>query len=220
MVCGGSNELGQLDAPLGRYIAIDAHGNTTCAVAESGGAACWGEDESLASAPPGPYATVHVTHGYACGLTEGGEALCWGRNSARAHARQALEVDDTYSDARMPVPPSGPFVAMTLGVAHYLDGSVPIGCAASVGGEILCWEGGLAKYDYASARTWQADFAPNGAVIEGDFCDVNGWGSPLCNPPERGYAAIATSTRQACAITLEGKAECRWRSLNDVGNSG
>ena len=91
-------------------------GGTSCALRESGEAACWGNnDYGQADAPPGRFAAVSVGGAHACGLRESGELVCWGDNNFYSQ-----------TDA-----PEGRFQAVSAGWYH--------SCAIRESGELACW---------------------------------------------------------------------------------
>ena len=209
-VCWNANDS-RLTATLpGRYIAIDAAEGTTCAVKEDGEAVCWGSDESASDAPPGPYTAISTTTGYTCGLRESGEVVCWGSHSARARERQAREgeVRENWPWGWMPDPPAGPYVAVTVGYSDFLDASVLSACAARASGGFTCWTSS-GKYDpLGPGETWQLDGDPARPLVGGDFCSVNGTGSPTCDGYEGRFTAFSRAGDNACAITPDGGARC------------
>ena len=91
-------------------------GGTSCALRESGEAACWGNnDYGQADAPPGRFAAVSVGGAHACGLRESGELVCWGDNNFYSQ-----------TDA-----PEGRFRSVSAGWYH--------SCAIRESGELACW---------------------------------------------------------------------------------
>ena len=221
-VCWNADAPGATATLPGRYIAIDASEGTTCAVADDGEAACWGSDESARDAPPGPYTAISTTPGYTCALTEAGAVVCWGFHSERAHNKRALANagDPSWLPKRwLPDPPPGPYDGITVGRLNFLDDprqsfsrEAPqhAACARKASGGFVCWES-TTRYDpHGSGYVQYVEDGPVGAPIAGDFCQVHGYGRAECGQwAGPGYAAISDDGRHACAVTADGKAECR-----------
>lgn len=58
VVCWGSNDKGQADAPAGKFRWLSAGQDRTCAVAESGEVRCWGDTEFVRCQPSEPGSDV------------------------------------------------------------------------------------------------------------------------------------------------------------------
>ncbi len=71
-----------MDAPPGRYIAIDTGWGYACALTEEGAAGCWGSpawwDYGQADPPPGRYTSISASECRTCAVTTDGEVVCWG----------------------------------------------------------------------------------------------------------------------------------------------
>ena len=221
-VCWDANDPSEVETLPGRYIAIDAAEGTTCAVTEGGEAVCWGSDESASDAPPGPYTTISTTNGYTCALTEVGEAECWGSHSARAREQQDREGDvgENWPLGWMPVPPSGRYVAITVGRSSYVDGSLLSACAARASGGFVCWQSSGKYQPYEQRELLQADGDAAAGLVAGDFCAVNDFGAPHCEWSGGRYGAISMGRGHACGITtVEGVAEC-WSAAVEAAAAG
>ena len=80
--CWGNNETGQTDSPKGRFRAVSAAGDYTCAIRESGELECWGHDGFGETDPPdGSYTAVSAGLYHSCAIRESGELDCWGNNT-------------------------------------------------------------------------------------------------------------------------------------------
>ena len=222
-VCWNMDDPSEVETLPGRYIAIDASEGTTCTITEDGEPVCWGSDDSASDAPSGRYTAISTTPGYTCALTEAGEVECWGFRSERAHndrARANAEDPSWLPDLWLPDPPPGPYDGITVGRLGVLDdpwGSVlldhPVhtACARKTGGGFVCWRS-TTRYDpHGRGRVRHVEDDGVNTRLAGDFCQVNGYGRAECGDrwPRNNYAAISDDGRQVCAITAEGKAECR-----------
>ena len=79
--CWGADDVGQANAPPGRFAALSVGGRSACALTYDGEAVCWGANgEGQAEPPPGRYTAISVSGAHACALTGTGEAVCWGSN--------------------------------------------------------------------------------------------------------------------------------------------
>lgn len=82
--CVGSNSNGQLNAPLGQFLTIDAQDDTTCAINTALGVKCFGRDAyGVVSKAPASVQMTHVSVGnqFACGVRRNDSRVqCWGTN--------------------------------------------------------------------------------------------------------------------------------------------
>ena len=82
--CVGRNDSGQIDAPGGRYLSVDAGREHTCAVTSESRLRCWGEDALGQSSPPGGSDYLEVSSNafanFNCALTDERKVRCWGDN--------------------------------------------------------------------------------------------------------------------------------------------
>ena len=238
-VCWNIESGAVWETPPGSYTFITAIPGGTCATTIAGNIACWADGggpiaddapDPSRNAPPGRYSALSATDGYYCALADEGDAVCWGYLSKREREQRAREVESTVrgespypSTGRgpvgwMPEPPPGPYVALTLGYAAYVDGELLWACAARAGGAIVCW-GSSGKYTPDVEREpFEVDGGSRGRLIDGDFCEVNGFGSPYCYR-ESAFTGISHGGGLSCGITTEGSADC-WSSGIDAALFG
>lgn len=135
-----ARHAGYLDDVVG----VAAGRNFTCAVTESGGVFCWGENEHgqlgdgstvghLRPAPvqrlaSGVRSVVAGDWGHTCALTQDGAVLCWGFNG---HGQLG---DNTRIDRHTPVGVAG----LTSGIGVLTAGHGHT-CAVSEMGSVFCW---------------------------------------------------------------------------------
>ena len=114
--CWGGNSRGQASPPAGRFSAVSAGGEHTCALRESGEIECWGARwRSPPTGPPaGRFSAVSAGYEHTCALRKSGGIACWGSN------------DEGESS-----PPAGRFSAVSAGSEHT--------CALRESGGIACW---------------------------------------------------------------------------------
>ena len=154
-MCWGWNRFGQLDAPPGRYTAIDAGYAHTCALADTGEVVCWSDGQ--ADAPPGRYATLSVDYGAGCALTGDGDALCWGYLANTPPPGRRYSAIDVGSSGRQHVR----------------------ACALTVAGEVDCWGGGWGGDGEPGAppgRYLAISVSENRACALTDGGDIACWG--------------------------------------------
>ena len=64
----------------GRYAAISAGYDLTCALTDAGEAVCLGRRNEYGQldAPPGRYTAISASENRSCAVTEAGAIVCWG----------------------------------------------------------------------------------------------------------------------------------------------
>ncbi len=166
----------------------------TCAVSETGVAACHGPLNFMEPVefPGGPYRSVHIgrsTYGdNVCALSEDGKLVC--RSSE--------------TDAALSPPVDRPVVVS--------DGTGPL-CALTDAGEVVCmgtsrnWPPGLPAGDYVAIAV-----GPNHGCVLTEAGEARCWGSfddhgPAAAPPGR-FIAISSGYDRVCAVTREGDIVC------------
>lgn len=166
----------------------------TCALAESGDAYCWGNNElyqlglgtrtgpedcpgSCSTAPAkvtGGFTFIAVSagRGHACALTASGAAYCWGANYAGQLG------DGTTSDRISPVPVAGghAFASIAAGYEHT--------CAVASDGSAYCW--GSGPLGGSTSSSW----------------------NPVPVADTLRFATITAGVHHTCALTRAGAAYC------------
>jgi alpha-tubulin suppressor-like RCC1 family protein len=176
--------------------AISAGGENTCAVTTTGGAVCWGYNETGAlgdgaitsSSVPVPVAglasgvaAISVNGQHSCALTSVGGVTCWGGG---AGYKGTVPVDVPW---------------LTSGVTAIAVGDQQL-CALGGDGLVKCW-----------------GVNPERALVDGSW--TNPWTSPAPVPGLEGEMnAIAAGGGHACAITTAGAVRC-W-GANAYGQLG
>ena len=202
--CWGSNEQGQLGVfgseataesatPLavawrGRFAAIAAGWNFTCALEISGRVMCWGDggNGQLGDAgtsdrrAPGwvstdrTFTSIAAGSGHACGVTSQGDVYCWGRNTGGQLG------DGTRTDHATPVRVKSTehFVAIAAGAVHT--------CALTAGGEAFCW--GRNNYGQLGDGGAGDQTAPVAVAGGHTFASLRAFGSHTCGTTTSGEA--------------------------------
>ena len=244
VVCWGSNDYGQTDAPGGAFSAVSAGGSHTCGLRTSGAVECWGRnDDGRADAPSGSFSAVSAGANHTCGLRASGAVECWGRN------------DDGRADA-----PSGSFSAVSAGVSHtcglrtngavecwggrndYSQTDAPGGsfsavsagwyhtCGLRPSGAVECWgRSSWASLTLGSARGFRPRGGPFSAVSAGGdrayTCGLRTSGTISCwaqgylastGQPDGLFSAVSTYHNHTCGLRESGVVEC-WTQRGRVG---
>jgi serine/threonine protein kinase/alpha-tubulin suppressor-like RCC1 family protein len=202
--CWGSNEQGQLGAfgsdataesatPLavawrGRFAAIAAGWNFTCALEISGRAMCWGDGGNGQLGDGGTsdrhapvwvstdrtFTSIAAGNGHTCGVTPQGEAYCWGRNNGGQLG------DGSRTDRATPVRVKSTehFVSIAAGAVHT--------CALTVAGEAYCW--GRNNYGQLGDGGAGDQTAPVAVAGAHTFASLRAFGSHTCGTTTSGEA--------------------------------
>lgn len=89
--CWGDDTYGQLQAPEGPFVQLDAGGRHACALREDGSLACWGLDDpedhydggQVRDTPTtGTWIQVSAGYTHTCAVRSDEKIVCWGRNEA------------------------------------------------------------------------------------------------------------------------------------------
>ena len=201
---------GQAGPPDGVFAAVAAGSEHTCGIRSDGRVECWGDNHFGQSSPPdGHFVSIGASLSYTCGLRSNGAASCWGgeNNSPR-------------SDRRMPPPPTGEFIALSVGLGA---------CGIRPNGDSICWD--TSDDPPGIVRVHNRTHAPVGqftSVSAGNHhtCAIRISGSVTCwsegywgnrhgqaTPPEGEFVAIDAGRFSTCGIRVEGDAVC-WGRLS------
>ena len=209
--CWGYNIYGETGAPAGvrpepdpdknnrrivyvagRYTAVSAGSEHTCAIGERRAIVCWGYNYfGQTDAPAGSYTAVSAGNSYTCAIRESGDITCWGYNN--------------YGQTNAP---SGNFRAVSAGGYHT--------CAIRESGEIECWGRDLYGETNAPAGSYTAINAgsEHTCAIRSDGA-IQCWGRDLygeTNAPAGSYTSVSAGNYHACAIRESGEITC-WGDL-------
>jgi alpha-tubulin suppressor-like RCC1 family protein len=204
------------NVPLGaRAIQVVAGAQLTCALTDTGGVRCWGEDntgyphrsrvgaEEFPSAAGevrvgGPVKQLAAGGGHVCGILLDGAVRCWGDNvSGNLGYGKLVPVGrDENPDSVGPVQLGGAALQIAAGEAHT--------CALLQGGRVRCWGAGeYGRLGYGNIRDIGDDEMPSAA---GDV-DVGGE-----------VVQLAAGGFHTCALLRDGCVRC-W-GLGDHGQLG
>lgn len=191
ITCWGNNNYKKLEAPEGRFTALDAGWDHACAVGADG-AVCWGWNANERATPPFDVALTAIGAGaeHSCGLTIAGDLRCWGKN------------DNGRADAQ-----NGPFRALAVGTAHT--------CVVRDDGTAFC-QGANAQ---AQSDVPEIGFIAISAGDDhtcGTQADgtLKCWGgaSQISNiqltEPPGSYSSVSAGHKRTCALNAEGQAAC------------
>ena len=191
ITCWGNNDHQKLEAPDGRFTALDTGWDHACALGANG-VECWGWNANERAAPPGDFAFVAIGTGaeHSCGLTITGTLQCWGKN------------DNGRADNR-----PGPFRNLAVGTAHT--------CVLRDDGTTFC-QGENAQGQSDCPTTSFGAISAGDDHTCGTRPDgmLECWGavSQISNvrltAPEGIFASVSAGFRQTCALNSEGKAAC------------
>jgi alpha-tubulin suppressor-like RCC1 family protein len=219
--CWGNNSKGELgngtttdqDLPVdvsgltSGVVAISAGGNHTCALTNTGGVKCWGENTNgqlgngtyinrttpvSVSGLTSGVAMISAGEAHTCAVTNSGGAKCWGYNSTGQLG------DGTTTERTRPVNVSG----LTSGVSKISAGGSAGGshtCALTTGGGVKCW-----------GTNSKGELGDGTINLRKTPVDVSGLSS--------GITVITTGSAYTCALTTSGGMKC-WGS-NLVGELG
>lgn len=181
----------------GQYLTVTkiAAGDThTCAITNSGGAKCWGQNNygqlgnnsTTASRVPvdvvgltSGLASIATGTGYTCAVTTAGGAKCWGNNA------NGMLGNNSTSSTQVPTDVYG----LTSGVASISAGTYHT-CAVTTGGGVKCW--GANQYGQLGNNSTTQSLVP---------VNVSGLTA--------GVAQLAVGEDyHTCAVTASGGAKC------------
>ena len=182
------------------FVAIEAGGGHTCALAGDGAAHCWGfnmngqlgDGSATSRSTPAPvsgtlqFATLTVGSSHACGVTTGQAAYCWGWNG------EGQLGDGSGADQSVPVPVAGglSFAMLSAGSFHT--------CGVTTTGDAYCWgRGGSGQLGAGASGDRDTP-----VLVEGGFA----------------FAAVTVGLEHSCGILTGGDVWCWGR--NDFGQLG
>jgi alpha-tubulin suppressor-like RCC1 family protein/serine/threonine protein kinase len=185
---------GSVSFPADRAI-VAAGGRHSCALDDSGRAACWGandlgqlgdgshEDHTGAVVVAGDLTFAQISAGssHTCGITKDGDAYCWGNNDRG----QLGDATNLQRDTPIRVGAAGPFKTVRAGFGH--------SCALSRVGTISCW--GSNAY---------GQLGTGGGLTSSRPGDVDG---------SLRFGAMAVGWNHTCGVTNAGDMYC-WGSNN------
>ncbi len=188
---------------------------TTCAIAVSGRAYCWGTGSagqlgngSTASAPTPTLVTSALTFDttagslsvggqHACAITAGTRVVyCWGSDSTGQLGTQTVRVSSTT-----PIPPDLPTLPVETNPARWVSAGARQTCAIGARGQAFCW--GSNTSGALGIGSLQSRELPTLIASTLTFTSI---------------AAPAVAGGHACALTTDGRALC-W-GANNAGQIG
>jgi alpha-tubulin suppressor-like RCC1 family protein len=198
--------------PWGSFTSVDTNGETTCAIATSGAAYCWGNNSQgqLGNGTTGGYssgsnhvavtmptgvtfATISTSGNHTCARTTTGTAYCWGYNG------DGQLGDGTVTSRTVPVA-----VIMPTGVLFSaIAASGGNTCALTTAGAAYCWGGPYYGSLGRGPTAYIGDYSVPGAVTMPDGVS---------------FSEIYIGSNYTCALTTTGTVYC-W-GYNNIGQLG
>jgi alpha-tubulin suppressor-like RCC1 family protein len=193
-------------APDLAFTQMSAGDSTTCGIAVSGRAYCWGngsfgtigngktssqEEPSLVTTAL-TFSSISVGGQHACGLTPGGLAYCWGADSLGQLG------DSRVINSTTPIPvtranQNTTFASISAGWRHT--------CALTPAGQAWCW---------GSNERGQLGIGADGGAVD----------APVAVQTSVAFASISAGGDHTCAITTAGSAFCWGSNLHgQLGNA-
>ena len=222
--CWGTNGCGSLGVTGAQFeaapVAIPRDGlgsgvksvslgwGTTCAVQQSGAAACWGNplpsDVSSCSEMPTPtpiaglpsnISAIAVGYDHACALSADESAWCWGANTA-GQLGDGTTVDHSTA---------APVIGLTSGVTAISTGHSD-SCALKSDGSLWCW--GWNNYGELGDDGGVWCWGYNGAGVLGDGTAEPTRLVPVPVQLALGAKVVAAGYSHTCAIATDGSVWC------------
>ena len=175
IICWGSNQYAQTDAPAGKYTAVATGQYHSCALRPDQTITCWGDNRlAQIDAPAGKYTAVISGSAHSCALRPDQTITCWGDNrygqtEAPAGEHTAVISGSAHSCALRPdqtitcwgnnrhgqtEAPAGKYTAVATGLYH--------SCALRPDQTITCWGGNQYAQTDAPAGKYTAVAAGSG----------------------------------------------------------
>lgn len=184
-----------LSPQLAIYAQVSAGGLHTCALAESGELACWGDNSHGQTVEWGGYRQVSAGVQHTCALADSGGLACWGRNW------------EGQVDA-----PSGQYKQVSAGWLHT--------CALAESGELACWgNNGYGQTDAPSGRYRQVSAGGYHACALAESGELACWGDnehgqtdapPLSFDLDTTQISVSSSGRIVARRLVDGRTEFAW----------
>ena len=235
MDCFGMNDVGQLNAPKGRFKTLSAGENHVCAINQSGVNKCWGDVDFPESLKSQRFLQTSAGDNHDCGLTKNRSIVCWGDDSdgklnapkgmfksvsVRANHACAVSIkndlacwgDSTFMALALP---SGKFQDVSVGRSH--------ACATTAGkGELVCWgKPGMVNSSPKELRGIKQLVSGNDHTCallrnKSTVC----WGEngrKQLNLPDQAYKSVSAGGRLTCGLTVKGYLQCAGSfAYNDI----
>ncbi|WP_420440591.1 RCC1 domain-containing protein [Candidatus Poriferisodalis sp.] len=201
VICWGTNEYGQSDAPSGSFTSVSTGYEHSCGIRSDGAATCWGSNlvgrflSGKIDAPSGSFTSVSAGGGHSCGIRSDGTVTCWGWNWKSFGEHRSGQRDA----------PSGSFISVSAGYSH--------SCGVRSDSTVACW----GTNDYG-----QSD-APSGSFISvsassARSCGIRSDNTLICwgwgvDPPSGSFTSVslATNSDNSCGLRANGTVVC-WRA--------
>ena len=188
----GDTGAGLVEQRDGQFAAVAAGDGFTCAVEQSGAAACWRLDGvSTLPASAGSFTTISAGAGHVCAVTDDQHLRCWGENG-NGQAE----------------PPTGRYTAVSASDSH--------SCALTQRAQLDCWGDNLRRHTTPPLGEWRT--LTGGGQ---HFCALRDdntascWGYPaqfwdnsrMAFPGGR-WAAVDVNRTSFCALSEGGEVAC------------
>ncbi len=210
ITCWGRNEVGQANAPAGRFLAVTAGNFHTCGLRPDQSITCWGSNRgtggpnvapaNVLGAPSGTFTAIAAGSYHTCGLRTDQSISCWGRDSGFAGSSQ------TILGA-----PSGTFLAVAAGENH--------SCAIRTDGTVTCWGSAFnGELSVPAGRFTSVTAGHSYSCGLRTDQTVACWGGSIGSTPTGMFTAVSAGSSHACGLRTDGTVTC-WGGSN-LGQPG